>query len=89
MMIGRHANFLLTTRMSFDFALLGCFSAQPLYSDQIPTLLLHHIETHYPRQLLWGGLADTGTPLEMCFNMVRAAGFEPTTNRLKVYCSTN
>ena len=25
----------------------------------------------------------------MCFYMVRVGGFEPTTNRLKVYCSTN
>ena len=56
MVAGRHTCSLLTTRMPFGFALLGCFSAQSPYSDQIPTLFLHHIEAHYPRQLLWGGL---------------------------------
>ena len=76
MMVGRYANFLLTTRMPFGFALLGCFSA-PSLSDEIPTLLLHHIKTHYPRHLLWGGLADTGTPLKMCFNMAHGTGIEP------------
>jgi hypothetical protein len=79
MVVGRHANFLLTTRI----LITGCFRAQPPYSDQIPTLLLHHSEAHYPRQLLWDGLADTGTPLEMCFTMVHRRGFEPTLATLK------
>ena len=73
MVVGRHANFLLTTRMPFGFALLGCFSA-PSLSDEIPTLLLHHSEAHYAIHL---GL------LVMCFTMVHRRGFEPTLATLK------
>ena len=57
------------------------------------TIMLHyHIETHLDRFPIGGG--DLASTLElyssqMCFYMVGRIGFEPMTNRLKVYCSTN
>ncbi len=49
----------------------------------LPADNIYHIETHYP------SLLRKRHGLVMCFYMVGARGFEPRTNRLKVYCSTN
>jgi hypothetical protein len=54
--------------------------------------LLYHIETHYKTPWLLGVTTGPEPPRGkrvMCFYMVGRIGFEPMTNRLKVYCSTN
>ena len=74
----------LTVRRSttdlLSIILATCTGFEPVISAVTgqrirPTMLTCHIEAHYAIHL---GL------LVMCFNMVGAVGFEPTTLRLKV-----
>ena len=74
MMIGRHANSLLLTRMSFDFALRVVSAHSHIVAKSRPcyfTILKHTAD--------WLSRNDLVISLgSMCFNMVRRVGLEPT-----------
>ena len=59
----------------------------PTANDCTLLLSYHHIETHFG-YCTKQKLSTTVYPVEMCFYMVGAPGFEPEIGRLKVCCDT-